>query len=140
MKNDPKGFSQLDEIFEVDTTTGEIVPVNQKPSTSLVDPHQDTTIDEDILFAKSRLKELINETSDFSEFAVRMAKVTKESKDLAVALESIKVQSSLLGKLISIQQKEKKPEPTSGQTVINTGNTVVFSGNANEALKKIRGE
>ena len=137
MTENSKGSKNLNKIFDVTPTPEtEIVEVKRMSDYNQpVIPGDDADLNEDMGFVKSRLKDLIAQSTQFTEFAMEIAESTQDSKDLSVVLDSIKTQSTLLSKLISIQKKDPKPEEPS-QSITN--NTIVFQGNANDALKQIR--
>lgn len=138
MNKEPKAFKGLGDIFDV-------TPIEEEPTNSFPaiynedDEKKDTTLDEDVKFVKNKLKGLISQSEDFTGYAISIAQSTQESKDLAVVLESFKLQSSLLSKLISVQKKETPKEKDTSPSKI-TNQTMVFTGNADEVLKRIRGE
>lgn len=146
----PKSFEGLDDIFGIDSSDGELIqsPQNFPSLTDDVDTNfpaiteesqQDTSLDEDILFVKNKLKNLISQSENFTGYAMVVAQSTQEAKDLTVVLESIKLQSSLLSKLITVQKKEPTKPKEEPKNITNiTNQTAVFTGNANDVLKQIR--
>lgn len=128
-----KPIPKLDDIFNIDSSTSELIPITAPIDTKIAEQ------EEDFELSRRTMRKLLMKGDTLLDSITELAQNAETAAPYDAASKMMKAMSEISKDLLLLQKQAKELSGTTGPTTIkNTQNNIVFAGSTQDLLRMLK--